>query len=170
MYSLSKNSCAKAFGNWSRRSDLRLKKLRGDPFDPHPPLPYSPSLRFLELRTYLIYRLLFVQVREVMYRAVQCSELRLNIESKRLSVRVLFPNARSCWPHNEQENVHKALSFISYIFKISRWYRLCNHHVLVFTNKPLTSLSIPDNSYHKNVFRNMSEIPFTNSLDLNFVY
>ena len=28
MYSLSRNSCATAFGNWSRRSDLRLEKSR----------------------------------------------------------------------------------------------------------------------------------------------
>ena len=35
MYSLSRNSCAKAFGNWSRRSDLRPKKSKqeGGPND-----------------------------------------------------------------------------------------------------------------------------------------
>ena len=29
MYSLSRNSCAKAFGYWSRRSDLWPKKIEG---------------------------------------------------------------------------------------------------------------------------------------------
>ena len=37
MYSLSRNSCATAFGNWSKRSDLRPKKSKGrgrGPFNP----------------------------------------------------------------------------------------------------------------------------------------
>ena len=50
MYSLSRNSCAKAFGNWSRRSDLRSKKSKegGVLSTLHPPTP-PPSLRPLGL-------------------------------------------------------------------------------------------------------------------------
>ena len=49
MYLLSRNSCAKAFGNWSRRSDLRPKKKtrRGGRGSVRAP---SPSLTLLGLR------------------------------------------------------------------------------------------------------------------------
>ena len=44
VFIIKEHRCAKAFGNWSRRSNLRQKESREGPFDPPP-----PSLRNLGL-------------------------------------------------------------------------------------------------------------------------
>ena len=42
-----------------------------------------------------------IEARAVMFHPAQCSELSLHMKGLRLSVRVLFKNARACWPQNE---------------------------------------------------------------------
>ena len=51
---------------------------------------------------------------------VQCSELRLHIKSKLLSVRSLFTNTSICWRYNELEMFLNALCFASKFFALQR--------------------------------------------------
>ena len=99
---------------------------------------YSVLLFQLHLLNYVLiyfkdvywFKLVFLlQIREVMYHALQFSELRLN---KKVYCILKEENFSSCFVYKYTH----FLGFASCIIKIS--HSLCGHHLRVFANKPLS--------------------------------
>ena len=115
MSSLSRNSCAKAFGNWSRGENFRLKKPRGGSTDPPATLRVNIFKNTLMempvmLGNYSMIRMtvnaLFVlylpnfRYEIVVFRIKQVSSLnRRGVYARN--------NALECWSIYEKVNIHR---------------------------------------------------------------